>query len=49
MLNRIARNNGLGLSICQGIVEGLGTRIWIESEVGEGAAFYFVLPKSKNR
>ena len=40
--------SGLGLSICKGIIEGLGGRIWVESKVGEGATFYFVLPKEKN-
>jgi len=40
--------SGLGLSICRGIIEGLGGRIWVESKVGEGATFYFVLPKERN-
>jgi len=40
--------SGLGLSICKGIIEGLGGRIWVESKVGEGTTFYFVLPKEKN-
>ena len=36
---------GLGLAICKGIVEGLGGRVWLESDVGKGATFYFTLPK----
>jgi PAS domain S-box-containing protein len=37
--------NGLGLSICKGIVEGLGGRVWCESSEGKGATFYFSIPK----
>ncbi len=35
---------GLGISICKGIVEGLGGKIWVESEPGKGTAFYFNIP-----
>lgn len=37
---------GLGLSICKGIVSGFGGKIWVESEEGKGAIFYFILPKN---
>lgn len=38
--------SGLGLAICQRIIEHLGGEIWVESEYGEGAAFYFTVPFS---
>jgi PAS domain S-box-containing protein len=35
---------GLGLSICNTIVEHHRGRIWVESKLGEGSVFSFVLP-----
>lgn len=35
---------GLGLAICQQIIEGHNGRIWVESEEGRGSCFSFALP-----
>jgi len=42
---RKKEGSGLGLAICEGIVKKLGGNIWVESKIGEGATFYFSLPK----
>lgn len=43
-LNHFAQGTGLGLSLCQMIVQHLGGQIGVESEEGKGTTFWFTIP-----
>ena len=43
-LDSWSKGVGLGLTICRGLVEQMGGKIWVTSELGKGSIFYVTLP-----
>ena len=43
-INNLFGGTGLGLSISKGFVELMGGKIWVDSQEGKGATFYFTIP-----
>jgi PAS domain S-box-containing protein len=38
------KGTGLGLPICKEIIEHFGGKLWVESQLGKGSTFFFILP-----
>jgi signal transduction histidine kinase len=41
---KLEQGTGLGLSISRSLAQAHGGQLWVESDPGQGAAFYFMLP-----
>jgi signal transduction histidine kinase len=45
--NRSVPGNGIGLAICRRIISHYEGRIWVESQLAQGSAFIFTLPRRR--
>jgi len=43
-MKKIYRGAGLGLAICKSLTELMNGKIWVESDTGKGATFFFEIP-----
>jgi signal transduction histidine kinase len=48
-MTRKVGGSGLGLSICKGLVEGMGGKVWFDSELGKGSTFCFTIPIANDK
>ena len=47
-LTRERGGSGLGLAICKGIIENHFGKIWVDSQINQGATFSFKIPKNQS-
>jgi signal transduction histidine kinase len=46
-ITRYIKGTGLGLSIARQMIQAQGGHIWVESSLGQGSRFYFVIPLAR--